>query len=150
MTNMTMEYPFVIDTVIFKSSLRRAKCEIETLYGWDEPDNQVGAEEIYFEKIVSHISKVVSHYKHWGTSGLNIKLVLRAVRRQNYKTINGRCDKREPVNFYVERKDYSSIESYINTLLDLIILANPNLHLSHRELHENPSIKYWIKVWYNT
>lgn len=102
--------------------------------------------ENYFADI---IGQLVYDIKYNATE-INITTLCVTYREIRYVNFNNELQSElHPIRLYNNRVKLSSIEQLINYMYDRLLLVYPYTKLSLKDLYNNPSIKYYINLYYS-
>ena len=136
--------------LLYKSSRRNSKTSdfinINHLIS-HEPNKKISDDRIV-NQFLGTLESIVYYSKNVG-GHLEISVYCHTFKQAVYKNANNDFYYHtEDINNDINRRNFSSIEQIINTLFDIYALIYPYNKISREELFNNPSVRYFINLYY--
>lgn len=147
------KYPYSLNSasiLLYKSSRKNAKCtdfiNINHLISY-ERDFRVNDERI-LQQLAGTVETIVYNSLAFNKH-LEFKCFMRTFKAASYLNANNEIYHTvEYINVVGARNKYYTIEQFINEVFDIYALIYPYNELSRKTVFNNPSIKYFINMYY--
>ena len=137
--------------LLYKSNRKNAKCtdfiNINHLIN-HEKDRRVNDERI-LQQLAGTVETIVYNSLAFNKH-LEFKCFMHTFKAVSYRNANNEIYHTvEDINVDRARNKYSSIKQVINEVFDIYALIYPYNEISRKTVFDNPSIKYFINMYYN-
>ena len=136
--------------LLYKSSRRNSRTSdiiiINHLIS-HEPNKKISDDRI-INQFLETLERIIYYSKSIG-GHLEMSVYCHTFKQAVYKNVdNDFYYDIEVINNNINRRKFSSVEQIIDTLFDIYALIYPYNKISRKELFNNPSVRYFINLYY--